>query len=255
MSKTVAPCGTCASYRRGCKCDDCRAANRDRVRKQAEAKGVKPVALAPCGSKAAKNRHRRNGETCPECAPVSQKIHPCGTWQSRRRHARNNETCTVCDASKTTHKAPLTPRELAPCGTPSAKRRHRNRGETCQTCTAPKPAPTPRNPRPLKPCGTEAALKRHYAHGEQPCDTCIEGARKQSRERGETLRRTKGIPQRATIEDLITEIRFLINAGEGEHRILQATGYTGRNNALRTRLAAAGQHQLSAQIFGWDLAA
>jgi hypothetical protein len=29
----------------------------------------------------------------------------------------------------------------------------------------------------------------------------------------------------------------------------------GRNNALRQRLADAGQRQLAAQIFGWDLAA
>jgi hypothetical protein len=241
-SRELAPCGTWASYRRGCRCESCTAANRDRQRAVSEAKGTRRVP-APCGTRSARRRHAAADETCETCAPGTKKPAPCGGHVARQRHKRRGETCTTCEnAYKTNY------RHTAPCGTPAAIRRHKKHGETCTTC-----GPiTPRQPRkPLQPCGTDAAIKRHRYRNEPVCETCKQG----DRERGETLRRNKGVPERVTIEDLITEIRFLINAGEGEHRILQATGYTGRNNALRTRLAAAGQHQLSAQIFGWDLAA
>jgi hypothetical protein len=274
MSRTVAPCGTCASYRRGCRCDECRAANRDRVRKQAAAKGVKPRTLAPCGSKAAKSRHRRNGETCDACGPAGQETHPCGTWQSRRRHgrngeqcdacahvlapcgtnaarrrhARNNETCPTC--TKTRHKpAPKNTkaRPLAPCGSTQARQRHKRRGETCNECG-------PLNQtKELQPCGTVAAAKRHRVHGEKPCPPCLQA----ERDRSEAARRAKGskITNTTPFDELIDEIQFLIMCGEGEQRILQATGYTGRAGTLRSRLTQAGQHNLANQVFGYELAA
>ena len=218
VPKPAPPCGTYQAYRKGCRCEPCRATNRVRVRANARKKGVKPLVLAPCGTRAAKQRHRNNGESCDVCAMTGGRvIHECGTWQSRRRHARNNETCTVCDASKPVTKEPRAPRE----------------------------------PKTPQPCGTAAAVKRHRYNNEPVCDLC----RQADRERGETARREKGIPERITIEDLIQEIRFLINAGEGEHRILQATGYVGRGHSLRTRLGKAGQHQLANQIFGYELAA
>jgi hypothetical protein len=59
-----------------------------------------------------------------------------------------------------------------------------------------------------------------------------------------------------TIEELITEARFLLNAGEGEARVLQALGYEGRAHSLRTRLTQAGEHTLATAILNpWDLAA
>jgi hypothetical protein len=218
MSRELAVCGTLASYRRGCRCDDCRAANTARVRKHARAKGIQPVKLAPCGTNAAKNRHRRNGETCETCVPVRRETHPCGTWQSRRRHKRNNETCGVC--ATTARTVPSTPRTT--------------------------------KPRELKPCGTIAAAKRHFAHGEPVCEPC----RRAVNEYDTQNRRARGIPERLTTEDLVTEARFLLNAGEGEARILNALGYTGRPHSLRTRLGKAGHHQLANQILNpWDLAA
>lgn len=275
MSKTLSPCGTIAAYRRGCRCAECRVANRARVRRQGAAKGINPVVLAPCGTKSARSRHRRNGETCEACAPAGHKVHPCGTWQSRRRHARrgeqcdmcanvlapcgtsaarrrharNNETCAAC-ATSPREPAPITTktRPLAPCGTTQARQRHQRRGETCNECG-------PINqPRTLRPCGTVAAAKRHRVHGEKPCDACLQA----ERDRSETDRRAKGSKPSNTIPtaDLIEEIRFLLNAGEGEARILSAVGYTGRAGTLRSRLTQAGEHTLAAQIFNpWDLAA
>jgi hypothetical protein len=268
--KPAPPCGTYPAYRKGCRCEPCRATNRARVQSQARRIGVTPKVLAPCGTKAAKQRHRSRDETCDTCAKTGgREIHECGTWQSRRRHKRNNETCTVCDASKPTPKTPRppraprelspkeprAPRALAPCGTPSAKRRHRNRGETCTTCTTTKPAPEPRQPKPLQPCGTEAAFKRHQAHGEPPCDTCTDGYRQHARERAQTARRAKGIPERISNEDFIAELEFLLNAGEGEKRILEALGYTGRPHTLHQRLYRTKRHDLATRIFGYELAA
>lgn len=244
MSKTLAPCGTLAAYRRGCHCDECRAANTARVRRQADAKGIGPVTLAPCGTKAARNRHRRNAEQCETCALTPRTIHPCGTWQSRRRHKRNGETCQACDIQAATPR-PATRDTPAPCGTTTARQRHKRNGETCNECGP---------ERTLKPCGTVAAAKRHRVHGEKPCDLCLQA----ERDRSEADRRAKGSKPTNTIPtaDLIEELRFLLNAGEGEHRILQAVGYAGRAGTLRSRLTQAGEHTLAAQILNpWDLAA
>jgi len=271
--RKVLPCGTAASYKRGCRCEPCTAAARERQRSQARSKGIKPRVVAPCGSKSAKARHKARGEQCEACAPTGHKHHPCGTWQARRRHARSGESCDVCALI------------LAPCGTSAARRRHARNNETCATCTVTRPEPAPattknkplapcgttqarqrhkrrdetctecgpiNQPKQVKPCGTPAALKRHRYHNDPPCDVCL----KADRERAEVVRRAKGIPEHITTEELIQELRFLLNAGEGTHRILTATGYKGREHSLRTRLGKAGHHQLAAQILNpWDLAA
>ena len=165
---------------------------------------------------------------------------PCGTRQARRRHKRNNETCQTCDAA-------LKPRgnKPAPCGTSPARQRHQRRGETCHVCGPITPV------QPPKPCGTPAAVKRHRYHGEPVCETCKQG----DRDRAETRRRQNGIPERPTTQNIIEEIQFLLSCGEGEHAILKATGYTGKPTALQTRLQRAKRSDLTAQIFGWDLAA
>lgn len=251
MSKEPPPCGTYPAYRRGCRCEPCRASNRERVRRQTLNKGAGPRVLAPCGTKAAKQRHRARGESCDTCAATSGRtVHECGTWQSRRRHKRNNETCTVCDNSKPTPKPRTQPRELAPCGTQAARKRHKRANDTvCDTCWPTRKTPAPRT---LQPCGTIAAAKRHRYSGEPVCEPCLTA----ERDRATYERRQRGIPERLTLQELIDEARFLLNAGEGEARILQATGYTGRAGTLRARLTQAGHHQLANQILNpWDLAA
>ena len=164
---------------------------------------------------------------------------PCGTRQARRRHKRNNETCQTCDAA-------LKPRgnKPAPCGTSPARQRHHRRGETCQVCGPITPV------RPPKPCGTPAAVKRHRYRGEPVCDTCKQG----ERARTSAASQAKGT-KRLTNAEFIEELTFLINAGEGQHRILTALGYQNKPDALHQRLYRAKRHDLTAQIFGWDLAA
>jgi len=138
-----------------------------------------------------------------------------------------------------------TPKTLAPCGTIAARRRHKKHGETCEPCT-PKPVV-------LQPCGTPAAYKRHYKNGETPCEPCHEAHLKAD----ETYRRAKGVqPTTATlINDLIEDITFLLNAGEGEHHILKATGYTGREKSLQARLQKHGRLDLYNRVINYELAA
>ena len=161
--------------------------------------------------------------------PYNQTLAPCGTPTARIRHKRRNETCNVC--------GPTQPITLAPCGTPAARKRHNRRGEICTTCTPNKTAETIH--------GTNFGWKVHRNNNETPCDACQEARDKyQPREPSQT------------IEELVEEIRFLLNAGEGTHRILQATGYTGREKVLRARLHLNNQDDLANRVLTpWELAA
>lgn len=167
---------------------------------------------------------------------------PCGSHNALRRHKRRGETCTTCE----TLFAAARQKRLVPCGTEAARRRHRTSGETCTTCDAKFKRPD------LLPCGTPAAFRRHKRRGEDPCEPCTTAHRAADAAR----RRSEGVPARTTTEDLIQEIQFLLNAGEGEHRILTALGYQDRPNTLKSRLYRANRHDLITQIFNtWELAA
>lgn len=175
--------------------------------------------------------------------PYNQTLAPCGTYAARARHRRNNVICETCGPIGVPRKP------LSPCGTKAAKRRHAKRGETCVTCT---PAPRP----PLQPCGTTGAWHRHVKRGETPCEPCKQAYRDKNNAR----RWAQGVTPLAEaitpLPALIEELTFLLNAGEGEARILEATGYTGREDALRERLRKNGHHDLAARIFTpWELAA
>jgi hypothetical protein len=136
---------------------------------------------------------------------------------------------------------------LAPCGTRAARRRHKERGETCNTC------PPIQKPRPLQPCGTRAAYDRHTKENTPYCDPCRQARREY---RKQTKRPPRENVNQTPTKDLLEEIRFLLNAGEGTARILQATGYAGREKALRDRLAKHGQTHLANRILNpWELAA
>jgi hypothetical protein len=219
LPRSKAPCGTANAYKRGCRCDECRTAHRDDQRAKYGVKEADRKQLAPCGTRAARARHKARCEECETCRPKGRAIYPCGTWQARRRHARNGEQCDAC--------------------APKPKR------------AEPEPTPPPTK-KQLKPCGTDAAIHRHRYHGEPACETCLKGAR----DRAAAERRANGVPERVPIKELVAEARFLLNAGEGEARILAALGYTGRENALRQRLIVSGHTQLATQILNpWDLAA
>lgn len=139
---------------------------------------------------------------------------------------------------------------LPVCGTPNARTRHRRRKETCETCdNTRKRQPTTGTP---QPCGTPAAYRRHKTHGQEPCEPCTQAYRAQQAER----RRGAGTPPRDNITDIIEDIEHLLNAGEGEARILQAINYTGRAGSLQQRLRRNGRLDLYTRICTpWELAA
>lgn len=166
--------------------------------------------------------------------PYNQTLAPCGTYVARRRHYRRGETCNTCGPTK-----PLT---LAQCGTPAARKRHNRRGERCTTCT-----PT-KTQGPIH--GTNFGWKMHRSKNETPCNPC-----QAARDEHNTKRRTNNQPSQST-DELVEEIRFLLNAGEGTARILQATGYTGRESSLHRRLHRHGHNDLASRVLTpWDLAA
>lgn len=175
--------------------------------------------------------------------PYNQTLAPCGTPNARRRHARKNETCETCGPLK--HRLPP-----APCGTRGAKDRHRRNNETCTTCGT----PATRTP---APCGTPGAYRRHLRHGEPIDQACAQAARDKTNNRRRDRRKTPARAYTTTpLQDLIENITFLLNAGEGTGRILQATGYTGREDALRERLRGHGHGHLATRILNpWELAA
>jgi hypothetical protein len=179
----------------------------------------------------------------------------CGEYRGAMRHRRRGENyCEPCRAAtaaydsarKTSQRRPRT--NLAPCGTRAARRRHKDHNETCTTCGPINPRPEP------QPCGTPAAYQRHKRHGETPCEPCRTAYRQADAAK---RRKPTTTPRSETnLNELLTEIRFLLNAGEGEHRLLTATVYQRRAKTLRCRLTKAGQHDLANQIFyNWELAA
>jgi hypothetical protein len=108
-------------------------------------------------------------------------------------------------------------------------------------------------PRTLKPCGTRAAYDRHTKEKTPYCDPCRQARREY---RGQTKGKPRPNTNHTPTKDLLEEITFLLNAGEGTARILAATGYTGREKALRDRLAKHGQTHLANRILNpWELAA
>jgi hypothetical protein len=140
--------------------------------------------------------------------------------------------------------------KLAPCGTTAARRRHDKNGEQCPTC-----GPIKRRPAP-QPCGTPAAFQRHKRAGQTPCEPCRVAYRQADAAKRRKNPANTQPRSETNLNDLLNEIRFLLNAGEGEHRILQATGYQGRAKTLRGRLVTAGQQDLAQAVFNsWELAA
>lgn len=134
----------------------------------------------------------------------------------------------------------------APCGTYTARRRHRRRGETCATCG---------NGKELQPCGTYGAYRRHRKAGEDACGPCHAAFLEYDRERRAGRGAVAAKPFLPS-PVLIEEIRFLLNAGEGQQRIVTAMGYEGRAGVLRDRLYKLGEANLAQSIFApWELAA
>jgi len=60
-----------------------------------------PKNLAPCGTIAARRRHKKHGETCEPCTPKPLQLQPCGTPAAYKRHYKNGET--PCEPCHTAH--------------------------------------------------------------------------------------------------------------------------------------------------------
>lgn len=77
-------------------------------------------------------------------------------------------------------------------------------------------------------CGTPAGYRAHTKHNEERCEPC----KKAWTERCKQYR-----PQtRPSAQVLIEEIEWLLKAHQGQHYILKAIGYAGRESSLKSRL-------------------
>lgn len=118
--------------RKGDRARICRVCARAGWRAYKARRGVIPdrrVKRAPCPNRHAWNRHRRNGETCAECAAVfgapvpkpprvRQPLKPCGTQAAYERHRKAGEICQPCRAAKAAHeRARRATRSLTSIGT------------------------------------------------------------------------------------------------------------------------------------------
>lgn len=91
------------------------------------------------------------------------------------------------------------------------------------------------------PCGTRASFKRGCR-----CEPCADASRAYTA----GYRAKAGIRPRTsmTTQEIIHEIEFLLNAGEGTHRIITALGYLGKEQSLKSRLYRAGRTDLTNRI-------
>ncbi|MFD4756884.1 hypothetical protein [Streptomyces sp. NPDC058426] len=63
---------------------------------------------APCGTPAARARHRRYGESCEECRTETTRPYvraTCGTHSAKARHRRRSESCEECGVDFTSRTA------------------------------------------------------------------------------------------------------------------------------------------------------
>lgn len=136
--------------------------------------------LAPCGTRAAYQRHWSKGEeVCEPCRQADR------AYMAELREARR----AIKGASGRRK------RERKPCGTRAAYQRHLTWGEEpCDACRAANnevaraerarnAAKRAKPPRELVPCGTPGAYYRHYDKGEKPCDVCREAENERRRDR------------------------------------------------------------------------
>lgn len=91
-----------------------------------------------------------------------------------------------------------------------------------------------------------AAYKRHLAHNQPVDPPCLEA----NREYEAARRQARGATRKTGMNsrELVSEIEFLLKAGEGSHRILTATGYVRNPGSLKDRLRRAGRTDLTERV-------
>jgi hypothetical protein len=98
-----------------------------------------------------------------------------------------------------------------------------------------------------KQCGTAEGHRQHVKRDEQDCEPCAAAWVERLKEP-----RHSHIPSAAEVAE---EIEWMLKLNEGTGYILHAIGYTGRENALRTRLALHGYNATTSKLLGADQAA
>lgn len=183
--RQVAQCGTLSGYSKHRRdgepaCRPCReAANEYQRTRSQKNRGEKPqrsnrhtANLQPCGTMAAYQRHKRDGEE--PCQPCREAKRIASKEYQRKARALNQ----------------VKPRELKPHGTLAAANRHTKKHEPlCDPCrevvrekakqrraeaTANRAS---REPRQYEH-GTYAGAANHRRRGETPCDPCLQARRK-----------------------------------------------------------------------------
>jgi hypothetical protein len=94
-------------------------------------------------------------------------------------------------------------------------------------------------------CGTPQGYWQHEKRKEHPCDPC-------KADRLHRRNARKGTTPKLTIEEVVTEIQWMLKLNQGSGYIIHALGYTGRETSLATRLQRNGHHALSSQLFNME---
>ena len=97
--------------------------------------------------------------------------------------------------------------------------------------------------KPLQPCGTPAAARRHRRRKETLDRACLDAESTDRYQR----RQKNPRPTIPTNTEIIDEVVFLLQCGEGEHAILKALNTT--HTALHQRLYRAGRTDLNQRLF------
>lgn len=93
-------------------------------------------------------------------------------------------------------------------------------------------------------CGTPAGYRAHTHRGEERCEPCKKAWTKNC----EQYRRAS--TPRTQI--LIEEIEWLLKAHQGQHYILKAVGYVGRESTLRGRLEKHNRADLARRLLNME---
>ena len=97
-------------------------------------------------------------------------------------------------------------------------------------------------------CGTDKGYRAHISRHEKTCDPC-RAFRKNKRNT------QNGTRSRVTIEEVVTEIKWLLSLNQGTHYIIHALGYTGKEASLERRLQNNGRHDLAKRLIRPELVA
>jgi len=102
------------------------------------------------------------------------------------------------------------------------------------------------NPTIIRPiCGTDAGYRAHTKRVEERCQPCKTAWTERCKK---YTHRTK-----MTAQEIAEEIEWLLSLNQGEHYILRAIGYQGRERSLEARLRDHGLQDVARRLLFPDL--